>query len=205
MKRIKIVILFILILLSYNCRSTRFHPNRNIFVFHFEVQRYEILSTSADTKSGYNMLIQRENQHFVLRAIDSNQDGILDSLMNGNITLKNANEIYIAGIQKANSRGSLKKQEHKRIYRSPGYTRSYVLETFHLFTGEIYNKLTITDYLTDRQIVVIDINADGVLDKIDKENGDPKVYQGHYEKVIASGIRDGEIDNKNNLYLVKSK
>jgi len=203
MKRIMIVIFFILLIMSFGCRSTRFHPSRSIFGFDFEGQKYEILSTVSDTKSGYNMLIQRENKQIVLRAIDKDQDGILDSLMIGNITLKIANEIYITGIQKANSKGSLNRQEHKRIYQTTGYAGNYILQTFHPFTDEIYNKFTIIDYRTDKRIVLLDINADGILDKIEKNNDDPKEFQGHYKKVIASGIRDGEIDNRNNLFLVK--
>jgi len=199
MKRKMIVILIVMIMLSFSCRSTRIQPSRSIFVFDFEGQSYEIISTVIETNSGYNFLLQRENQQIVLRAIDNDQDGILDSLMVGNVTLEKANEIYMSGIQKANSKGGLKKQIHRRNDQITGYSVSYNLHTYHLLSRESYNKF---DNRINKHIVLLDMNADGVLDKIEKDNNDLMKYQGHYEKVIALGISDGKINNKDNMYLV---
>jgi len=179
-----------------------FQPSRSIFAFDFEGQSYEIISTVIETNSGYNFLIQRENQQIVLRAIDNEQDGILDSLMIGNVTLEKANEIYMSGIQKANLKGGLKKQIHRRNYQITGYTVSYNLQTYHLLSGEIYNKFIIIDNRTNQHIVLLDMNADGVLDKIEKDNNDLMKYQGLYKNVIDSGIWDGKINKKDNMYLV---
>ena len=64
------------------------------FSYNYEGKMYSIESLTPESREGYNYLIQKENDKLVLRAIDKEQDGILDKLLVGNISLEGGHQSF---------------------------------------------------------------------------------------------------------------
>lgn len=90
--------------LAWGCETTSTLP-RNTFTFTHEGRTYEIVGVDDSPEEGRNFLILREGSQILLRARDDEQDGHLDTLLSGNLSLEDANRIYAVGIQQAYAQG----------------------------------------------------------------------------------------------------
>jgi hypothetical protein len=161
------------------------------YTFTYDGREYRIESVTPSYSEGYNILTQREGERLRVKGIDKEQDGQLDELSIGDISLDAARNIYREGILFA------------REYRTSDSFYQYELATYILATGEIYNKLTLSKIQAFLDAsVLIDQDADGQIDRIEKGFGTLSEYQKLYGNLLEKGMREQKITLKAKRYLV---
>lgn len=164
------------------------------YTFDYKGKTYRIQSITPTISEGYNFLTLRDGETLVLKAVDKEQDGILDEVQVGDLSLDQANFIYNIGITEGERRGYIKKRTFAREYQFSDVERNYVLATYILAMGEIYNKLTINDRTGFRSsAVVLDTDADGKLDEVAEGTETLGFYQRIYQNVLEKGINANRI------------
>jgi len=193
----------LLLLILINCRTIRPTIEIGRYMFNYNNLTYRIESVTPSNMEGYNILSRLENEHIVFKAIDKEQNGTLNEVLIGDLTLKDANAIYQVGIKEGERLGYIKKRTFAREYRTYDELNNYLLATYLLAVGDVYNKFRITSrHIISSEIVVIDLDADGKLDKV--ENGDMGLnfYQKYYDKILARGLKEMKIEKRNGTYIV---
>lgn len=173
------------------------------YTFAYEGLEYRIESVTPNYSEGYNTISRREGDRLVFKGIDKEQDGKLDELMVGNATLEEARKIYNEGILEGERRGYLRKRTFAREYKTSDAIYDYVLATYILVTGEVYNRLTIVNKrLFQEPAVVVDDDADGQVDRIEKGLESLSRYQSFYRDVLDRGVKDRRIVRSGKRQLV---
>lgn len=197
---------FLLLLLSelsmLGCSSSKYLPTRTDFTFEFDQQSYLIISISAPTGEGYNYLIRYEGEESVLRSMDTNQDGILDLVQYGELTLNEANKIYTYGIQQAIAQQKFKARKDKRIFNHTEENLKYTLETIGFYSDLLYNRFEITNIITGENELFFDMDADGKLDKIEQSDRTLEDARELYRKIIQVGMSKNMIEIRFEKYIV---
>lgn len=176
------------------------------YAFHYEGQEYRIQSVTPTLSEGYNVLSRREDEKLVFKAIDKEQDGVLDEVMVGNLMLDEADAIYKEGLAEGERRGYIKMRTFAREYIYKDDLRNYMLATYVLAMGDIYNKLTIVDRSVFKtRVVVIDRDADGILDEVEEGSETLGTYQKMYILVLDMGSRVNKIHKINGKFVVVSQ
>ena len=200
-KSLLCIILIITVIMG--CGATRAPIKSKGFSFQYEGTTYHIESMTPPKKEGYNMLVHKEGNQIMLRAIDKEQDGMIDEVVQGNISLKEADAIYKKGIATAKVSGNFKKRKYLRAYRTSDLLNDYELSTFILTVGDTYNRLAIVNKKTlDEETVVVDLTADGHLNKMEKGSENVAYYQKLYQKILDQGLKEGRIIKTDGMYQV---
>jgi hypothetical protein len=195
----------VILLLVLNGCSTVSGPKVEIggYSFLFDGREYRIESVTPNYSEGYNILSLRDGDRLLLKGIDKEQDGKLDELVAGSIPLEEANAIYCEGIREGDERGYLKKRTFAREYKTTDPIYSYVLATYVLALGEIYNKLTISNkQIFQETAILVDQEADGQLDRIDHGLDSIQHYQKLYQEVLNRGMKENKIVRSGKRFLV---
>lgn len=174
------------------------------FFFNYDGLEYRIESITPNYSEGYNILTRREGDRLVLKAIDKEQDGRLDEVVAGNISLEKAQAIYREGILEGERRGYIKTRTFAREYRTSDGVNEYILATYVLATGEVYNKFSIIkkSLVNPPVDVVIDQNADGTIDKIETGREFLSYYQNLYTNIIEKGLKEKRMLKSGKRFLV---
>jgi hypothetical protein len=173
------------------------------YTFSYEGKEYRIESVTPNYSEGYNTLTARENDKIIFKAIDKEQDGLLNEIVSGDLSLKKANEIYQEGILEGERRGYIRKRTFAREYRTSDTINNYVIATYILAIGDVYNKFRIVSRQKFQQdSVLLDENADGELDYIEQGTESMKSYQDLYKEILRKGIKDNKIRKQNDKYIV---
>lgn len=174
-------------------------------VFHFSVgeQEYEVISLSLASGEGVNYLLQRENDHVVFRAKDEDQDGHIDQVLMGNLSVHHADSLYALGIEEAKRRGQFARREASRVYMVTRPDGVYSVRSVLVGAGDWYNAFTLTDPTGERSIFLMDSDADGVLDESGLDEADMREWQTLYRDVLDQGIREGRVERTTSGYLVR--
>ena len=173
------------------------------YTFQYQGKEYRIQSVTPTHSEGYNILSLREQDTLIFKAIDKEQDGRLDEVMIGYLSLEEAEIIYNEGIAEGERRGYIRKRTFAREYRYKDDFRNYILATYVLVSGEIYNKLIIMDRSTFRsQVEVIDSDADGKLDEVVEGTESLGTYQKMYQFVIDKGSQVNRVRKENGKWIV---
>ena len=189
--------------LMIGCGVTRPPMNTSGISFEYEGKTYRIESMTPQKKEGYNMLIHKEGNQIMFRAIDKEQDGMIDEVVQGNISLREADAIYKKGIATAKVSGNFKKRKYLRAYRTSDLLNDYELSTFILTVGETYNRLAIVNKKTlDEETIVVDLTADGQLNKMKKGSENMAYYQKLYQKILDWGLKEGMVIKTDGMYQV---
>lgn len=164
-----------------------------------ECQIWSILDLENDLKQ--NRLITEG-----FRATDIDQDGIIDIITSGISTLENAQKIYSAGIDMA----IMEKKVSRRIaeistylYENTIYT--YEIKSFRPIQSQPFNEFKITDkrpILMPKVYVLIDQQADGLLDDVVKGRVTPDKFQAKYTDAINEGLEKRKLAKVDNMILV---
>ena len=202
--RIKSVItVIILAAIIMGCGVTRPPINTSGISFDYEGKTYRIESMTPQFKEGYNVLVLKEGNKTFLRAIDKEQDGLLDKVVQGKLTLAQADEIYRYGIAEAKHRGNYRKRDFARVYRTSDVMNDYVLRTYVLAVGETYNLFSVQNKNTQEfKSVVLDLAADGSLNEAEKGAENMEYYQKLYQEILDQGLKEGKILKTDEMYLV---
>lgn len=177
------------------CSSSQKLAVKSIFPFQYQGEEYEIISINNPAGEGLNTLIQYENDSTVVRVNDRNQDGFLDMVVMGDITLEEANTIYTFGINEAIKQGKYKQSSSTNRYKYETDDGHFIIQTFDINNKEVYNEFTIYNDKGNIQAIFLDVDANGKLDSLKhgKNQLNLEEAQNYYSKVIQSGIEKDKI------------
>ena len=182
--------------LSFGCSSTRSSPDggdSRVYTFTHDGRSYDIYSLDTPTITPMNVLLRRAEGQVVLRARDDDQDGVLDTLLVGDLSLEAANTIYRAGIAQAMARGQLAQRLPAEVYRAVYEGGYYTVQTFRPDPDRVYNAFIVYDAVLQESAVLLDVNADGVLDTVQRGTITPADAQAAYEAVLRHGVEEGRL------------
>jgi len=174
----------------------------SILKFYSGGNEYAIKSFLSANEIGYNILMREENNELIIKCIDKQQDGKLDEVLGGDITLADANKIYFDGLAAAKEMGMLKQRDFERYYNFSDKIYDYEIRTYLLVQGNNYNLFAAKKKTSNDIIIIIDEKADGVLDNFQQGTGDIIKFQTLYEEVLQQGIVSHRVVNKDKIYLV---
>jgi hypothetical protein len=194
-------ILIPLLVLFVFCRT--FQPEIRIggYTFEYQDEVYRIVSVAPNFADGYNILLLQKGESVLLKGYDFQQNGELDSLEIGSLTLEAANDLYQEGIEEGKRQGYIRVKSFAREYRTRIDYNYYVLATYMMSRDNIYNKLIVSD-LSRQQAEVLDLDADGQLDEIKTGKRELAYYQAHYRMVLIQGMEEKRVVRDNSHYIV---
>ncbi len=205
MKFYKTIIIAVLMAVFAGCRTTRPLPVSGGYTFPHEGEEYQLSSMNPEARVGYNLLLKRNGDVIVFQAIDKNQDGVLDEILRGDLTLEQAQAIYAAGLETGRKRGSVRNQTAKVPQYFVSYvSSSYVIQSYIFAVGDMLNRFTIfPQHNENNPIVILDNGADGLLDQVQGDiDVDPDSYQQIYTRILERGVSEGKIAHNQGSYLV---
>ena len=198
-----ITIVFLLGLNSCSSSSELFEDYSSLLLFSHEGEEYKIFGFSPIETLGYNYLIKQDDNEISIRGIDKQQDGTLDEVIVGDISLEEANSIYQKGILTASANGFLTEKYFENYYITSNKHNICELRTYSLADGDIYNFFAVKDFDNEVDIYIArDLLANGNLDYFEEGDGDLKQFQSLYDEVIQKGIQDEKIIVSNGKYYV---
>jgi len=174
----------------------------SILKFYSGGNEYTIMSFLSKDDIGYNILMREENNNVIIKSIDKQQDGELDEILEGDISLVDANKIYAEALALAKEKGMLTKRNFERYYNFSDKTYEYEIRTYILVQGDNYNLFAARKRTGNNVIVIMDEKADGLLDNFQEGSGDIIKFQALYEEVLRQGIINHKVVNADKIYLV---
>lgn len=174
-----------------------------MFPFEYENEAYQIVSISSPSGEGMNILLKVQNDTSVFRILDRDQDGLLDVVQRGDISLDEANKIYTVGIIEAQDAGKIRERDRERLFQYSSDHYYFRVQTFGLYSDVYYNRFVVGNIRLGIEESFLDVNADGVLDKAEYANQSHKEVQHFYQKVLQKGMEQDRIIVSNEKYVVK--
>ncbi len=203
MKRLCGVWVAVATIMLAGCAASRPVIEIGGYSFEFQGSTYRIQSVNPTSKVGYNILARREGDRDVVLGLDYDQDGVLDGVVEGQLSLQEASRVYGEGIAEGERLGIVRSRVQTQEFRTVINQYTYVLVTYHLAVGDVFNKLTIlTEYYAPEVAILLDLGADGRLDTIEKGDKDLEHYQSLYEQVLQRGMQFGRVVKAGGLYHV---
>ena len=183
--------------------STSNQGQENRFSFTYNDQEYSILHRSLPLNNTVNYLLSREGEAIVLSARDNNLDGVLDTLLIGDLPLETANTVYAFGINQSIAEGRYEQGEESRVFLQRTSEGFYAVQSYQQSAGVWYNTFVVYDTAEQQETRFVDQRADGVLNQVETGVGDLAATQALYQSFLEKGIQAGYIANKNGFYIVK--
>lgn len=204
MKWFVLVLFSVLSALGVGCATTQQPEGRHAFSFEFEGAQYHIIGVDLEGGDGANILLLRDTARVLLRALDLDQDGLIDTVLTGNTTLSKANEIYASGIAIAKSQGRYSVQTPARLFEFSRPEGTYTVQTSLLGDGSARNRFELQGVRAGNSFVALDGSANGILDKLQEGAIPLDDAQSAYVIVLNEGLRVGRIDQNNGQYIVSA-
>ena len=200
----KIVCPFLLmIIITIHCSSRRPVIEMGGYTFEYEGRTYRIESMTPNFLVGYNLLILEKEGQLILKAMDKEQNGVIDEVVIGDITRREADKIYHEGIEEGRRLGYIKTRIVAREYRTSDRRYTYVLVTYLLAVGDIYNEFSVYErHFIQKNATSVDLEANGILDQSKKGEKPLGFYQKLYREILDKGVREGRIKKKDGYYIV---
>jgi hypothetical protein len=192
------------IFVATGCGSTKTERTHYSFPFFYDGVEYHIISVVSPEDGGHNFLTRREGGQVVFSAKDEDQDGILDTVVIGDVSLVLANDIYSGGIDQARNRGKYRELPGSRIFQYSRLGYTLMVRTITPDEGELYNTFIHFD-AQGYEVIGVDDDADGVLDRIKKGSADLTASQEQYGIVLEEGVRLGRIRATDSRYVVEPR
>lgn len=202
--RPSLLLLFLLggVLLA-SCSSSKELPRKAMFPFEYQNENYQIISITSASGEGMNILLKVNEDSSEFRVLDQDQDGIIDVVQHGNVSLDQANRIYTIGISEAQHAGKVREREKERLFKYAEDQYYYRVQTFGLYSEMYYNRFMIRNIRLGIEESFLDVNADGILDKAEYSTRSHKEVQPDYLKVLKKGLDQDRIVISNEKYVVK--
>lgn len=208
---------FFLLFLLCACSLLRSYDEQT-FSFNYAGDDYVIVSKIQGDEVLENLLLMyNESGEINLEGVDENSDGELDELRRGEISISEANRIYYVGIEQALESGNFDSKNALRIFEFTDAPYLYSIETVgyddntsrrrmvygYLKEVVVYNQFTIVQTEDETEIVVRDMDADGILDTaVALENLNLSDYQGIYRDILDEGLNSDRILLTEQMYIV---
>lgn len=202
-----LLVLFLNVFTFYGCASQKPQSQTNVaqFRFSFNDKTYRIRSiNSEDNAQSYNDLI---GENFV--AADYDQDRILDRVVLGEVSLNVAQQIYEYGLDRLTAENKLQVRV-LNIDRYVHENNAMLIEirSYQPDNAKPFNEFVITDnrsLLCSEVTIVIDRDADGILEEVLKGSISLEKAQSQYEVAIKAGLQRGELVKSNQTILARKK
>lgn len=204
MKTSKIFFVILIIIFIIGCAAQN-KMRYGIYNFSYEGKNYQIESYTPATGNGNNFLVLKDSDQVILKAVDKEQNGYIDKILMGDISLQKAREIYSTGLKKCSQSGKMETKYTEKSYMIEDSSNKYYLATYSVNSDEVYNKFTIINkFDVDRikEMVFIDNLADGILDEVIIGTATVDKYQDVYKNILENGVKDGRINRFQDKYLV---
>ncbi len=202
------VILFgfgLMIFMFNGCTGSRPPVSASSYQFSFKNQDYQIRSiASVDVRESCNEL--KANN---LLAIDFDQDGIIDRVVLGNLTLSEAQQIYDYGLDKVAKENKIQERVpvlNYYVHENADY--DYEIRSFQPINSQPFNQFKVIDkrpMIPSQLVIIVDQNADGNLDEVLVGITTPEQYQAKYAEILKEGIQKNKLVKTDNMILVKEK
>ena len=193
------------IVLIYGCAHQK--PQISVYQYRFTLDNsnYRIRSITSQNKSeSYNEVIGEK-----FMAVDYDQDGVLDAIVLGDVSLTDAQGIYDYGINGVSKENKLRVQNPGiNCYSQEKNDFQFEIRSFEPVNAPPFNEFKITDtrpIVRHEVIVLLDENADGILDGVLKGSASLEEFQSRYAEMIKTGLQIGELVRVNGVILVKGK
>jgi len=177
-----------------SCALFRHQPEGTQFSFEFENETYQILGYTSDEGQSANFLVKRDGDRTIFRAIDRDQDGIIDQVITGSVGLPEANEIYREGIRQARELGQHKEVERFREFEHTYLEYRLLVQSYIPETDTYLNRFIIAGLNRDVISVAWDDDSDGVLNRIESGNIDLETAQSLYERTLDRAADNNRIE-----------
>jgi hypothetical protein len=181
-------LILISLFIVMGCASTEPKFESSKFEFQFENEMYEIIGLVSSDGESLNDLVLRDDREIVFWARDDNQDGSMDRIMRGEISLERANEIYRAGIRLADEQGKYEQKPHPRTFEFVEDQYIYTLVSVLGDSENSYNLLSVFNVETKVEVKMRDSNRNGQLDEDQFEHEEYIQWQRLYERVLEKGL-----------------
>jgi hypothetical protein len=196
-------IFLIYLLLLIACASTKSKLIISHYRYESDGQSYLIRSINSDKKEEcFNELIA-EN----FRAIDFNQDRIIDQIALGEAELSEAQKIYEHGLQLLSQEHRLKEHNTQiNQYSEAEPCCLYEVKSFRSKNENSFNEFILTEdrnSINPLVTVGIDQNADGMLDLLIKGSKPLEEMQLKYQALISNGLAANRMVKADGMILVK--
>ena len=206
-KRVSVVLTgcLLIVFTLHGCAHQKVQLNATQFRFDLDEKEYRIRSISTANKTeAYNELI---GEDFV--AVDFDQDQVIDRILLGEVSLNEVQRIYDHGLDRV-------ARQNKLILRTPSNNR-YVYEScglqleirsFRPSNAQPFNEFRIRDQrqvISPPTIVIVDHEADGILDEVLKGSVELAKAQSQYAEALEAGLQKGRLAKVNGAILVKEK
>jgi len=202
---LKFFILLVTVGLTHCASSTETQGDySSILKFYSDGNEYTIMSFSREDVTGYNILMREENDKVIIKSIDKQQDGELDEILEGNISLVDANKIYSEALAIAEAKGMLTKRNFERYYNYSDKIYDYEIRSYILARGDNYNLFAAKKKTGNNIVIIIDEKANGLLDDFQQGSGDIVKFQELYEEVLQQGIINHRVVNTDKVYFVNN-
>ncbi|MCC5914921.1 MAG: hypothetical protein JJU46_11140 [Balneolaceae bacterium] len=193
-----------LLLLLISCGTTKTGTESTLFEFQVEDETYQIIGINTSDGEAVNDLVQREGREVTIWVRDSNQDGFMDLVLRGNITLEEANQIYHQGIRIAAEMGKYQQKEYPRSYLYDTDQYTFTIISVMGSRSEVnYNQFLIYSKQELQEVRLYDRDMDGVLDSYYEDDPEYTTWQEQYRKTLDRGIADQRIERRDGRYVVK--
>ena len=203
MNTLPIFLFACILLFQWGCSSTSYQSEESRYSFLYNDQEYAILSRSLITGKSVNYLLMQGRDALLLSARDDNIDGVLDTLLIGDSSLENANTVYSYGMALAVTEGKYRQNQPSRVYYQRTEEGFYAIQTYEQSPSIWYNRFIIYDAVEKNEIILLDRNADGILNQIEAGNADLNASQPLYRNFLKAGVEAGQIVNINGSFVVE--
>ena len=198
------ILLLILIALSTACATQKDIARKNVYSFTINDQQYQITSINTKSGEGVNYLTQvDEAGKNVFKARDLNQDGSIDTILKGSVSLLEANEIYTAGINFARADGNYEERISLRTFEFIIDDTLYTIKTYIIGPENTLNLFIIYNPQSNEEFIFSDTDANGALDSIESGTLTLEEADKLYKQVLEEGIMSRRIIKIRNTFLVQ--
>jgi hypothetical protein len=196
------ILSFLFIFMS--CASSEPRTESSKFEFEYEGESYEIVGLITQDGESLNDLVLRDGREIVFWARDNNQDGKMDRIMRGDISLERANEIYRAGIRLADEAGKYEMKPHPRTFEFADENYVFSVVTVLGESDNYYNLFVALNIETEVETEMTDSNLDGTLDEDQFEQEEYVQWQELYSKALERGVKERKIQKSDDgSYIVR--
>jgi len=162
-----------------------------------------IIASKNKPKDGvdpYNILVSDELQ---LKAVDFNQDAVIDAVVEGKFDLAQVQHIYQSGLDAAVKHGKLRQRDWEYVFDFREGDHTYQIRSYLPLNGKPFIEFFIVGKIFSF-VKALDQQSDGTIDYIlDGQEHSIISIQDEYEKVLKKGLELGELEQIDNLIRVK--
>lgn len=200
-----LVVFLICYCIFYSCAAKKPGLRAAFYSFEHSQKKYRIRSVSSkDNSLFFNELIGND-----FLAKDYDQDGYLDRVIMGNISLPEAQEIYESALTTLMIQNKLNRVGSKaKAYQFVNSEYSYEIKSFRSDNADPWNVFKIIDnnrIMKPHIVISIDQNADGKLDMIVHGIMSLEKVQIYYSDVIKKGLKNNKLVETDNMIFVNEK